>query len=130
MYSAGLGLCAGCGSAVAARPAAIDGLTQIAKARYNHEANGVTVHRKLNRAAADQALLSALRGNDLPALRRAAQHEQIGTHQHISCLRVLRGSQVLARFGGTVSSSRHCQSRLEPACRTAAPSRSAATVTR
>jgi len=118
MYGAALALCVGCGSAASRaastappvqrtvpaatpRPGAIDRLTRIAQARYNREADGVTAHRKLNRAAADPNLLAALRRNDLPALRAAAHFEQIGTHQHISCLRVVRGSRVLAQFGGS-----------------------------
>jgi hypothetical protein len=106
-YGTALALYVACGgvacaaSTVTARSAPIDGLTRTAQARYNREASGVTAQHKLNRAASDPALLSALRRNDMAALRRAAQYQQIGTHQHISCLRIMRGSQVLARFGGS-----------------------------
>lgn len=82
-----------------ARPSRTDALTRVARARYSDEVSGRAAHIQLARVARDPMLLRALRTGDLPALRAAVKREQATPHVHISRLRVVRGSKVLADAG-------------------------------
>jgi hypothetical protein len=76
-----------------------DRLFAIARKHYADEVGGRTVHQKLAAAARAPAVLSALRAGNMAALQAAVYYQQAGTHQHISHMRVIRGSQVLADSG-------------------------------
>ena len=83
-----------------ARPrSAIDRLTVVARQRYFDEVNGAAVHKQLRRVAADPVLLRALRTGNLTALRAVVRLQDATPHAHISRLRVVRGSRVLADAG-------------------------------
>jgi hypothetical protein len=114
---------AGCGSSLATPPAtrtasvpasaavkrsprahararsAINRLTVVARRRYSDEVNGAAVHKQLRRVAADPLLLRALRTGNLAALRAEVRRQDATPHAHISRLRVVRGSRVLADAG-------------------------------
>ena len=84
----------------AARPrSVIDRLAVVARRRYSEEVNGAAVHKQLRRVAADPALLRALRSGNLAALRAEVRLQDATPHAHISRLRVVRGSRVLADAG-------------------------------
>jgi hypothetical protein len=83
-----------------ARPrSAIDRLASVARQRYSEEVTGAAVHKQLRRVAADPVLLRALRSGSLTALRAEVSLQDATPHAHISRLRVLRGSRVLADAG-------------------------------
>jgi hypothetical protein len=77
----------------------MDRLAGIARQRYSEEVNGAAVHKQLRRVAADPVLLRALRSGDLATLRAEVRLQQATPHAHISRLRVVRGSRVLADAG-------------------------------
>ena len=79
--------------------AAIDRLVVDARQRYLQEVQGAAVHKQLRRVAADPVLLRALRTHDLAALRAEVRLQDATPHAHISRLRVVRGSRVLADAG-------------------------------
>jgi hypothetical protein len=86
--------------AAAARPrSAIDRLASVARQRYSEEVTGAAVHKQLRRVAADPVLLRALRSGNLTALRAEVRLQDATPHAHISRLRVVRGSRVLADAG-------------------------------
>ncbi|MGZ4276631.1 MAG: hypothetical protein ACXVFT_08340 [Solirubrobacteraceae bacterium] len=86
--------------AAAARPrSAIDRLASVARQRYSEEITGAAVHKQLRRVAADPVLLRALRSGNLAALRAEVRLQDATPHAHISRLRVVRGSRVLADAG-------------------------------
>ena len=70
-----------------------------AKLRYGEEVHGIAVHKQLRRIAADSALLQALSTHDLTSLRTAVGLEQKTKHAHVSRLRVMQGTRVLADAG-------------------------------
>jgi hypothetical protein len=74
-------------------------VTVVARQRYLEEVHGAAVHKQLRRVAADPVLLRALRTNDLAALRAEVRRQDATPHAHISRLRVVRGSHVLADAG-------------------------------
>jgi hypothetical protein len=87
-------------SRAVARPrTAIDRLAAVARQRYSEEITGAAVHKQLKRVAADPVLLGALRSGDLTALRAEVRLQDATPHAHISRLRVVRGSRVLADAG-------------------------------
>jgi hypothetical protein len=98
---------AGCGSsaartadaAVATPRPAIDRLASIARRRYSEEVNGAAVHKQLRRVAADAVLLRALRTGDLATVRAEIHLQDNTPHAHISRLRLVKGSRVLADAG-------------------------------
>jgi hypothetical protein len=109
----------GCGSSVASAPppstqtvaaapspkapkpkSAIDRLAAVARQRYSEEVNGAAVHKQLKRVAADPVMLRALRSGNLAALRAEVRVQNATPHAHITRLRVVRGSRVLADSGG------------------------------
>ena len=110
---------AACGSSVASAPptthavaaasspkarkpqSAIDRLAVVARQRYSEEVNGAAVHKQIRRVAADPVLLRALRSGSLAALRAEVRLQNATPHAHITRLRVVRGSRVLADAGGT-----------------------------
>jgi hypothetical protein len=84
----------------AARPrSAIDRLAIVARQRYSEEVTGAAVHKQLRRVAADPVLLRALSSGNLSALRAEVRRQDATPHAHISRLRVVRGSSVLANAG-------------------------------
>ncbi|MGZ4271579.1 MAG: hypothetical protein ACXVSX_20530, partial [Solirubrobacteraceae bacterium] len=86
--------------AAAARPrSTIDRLASVARQRYSEEITGAAVHKQLRRVAADPVLLRALRSGNLAALRAEVRLQDATPHAHISRLRVVRGSRVLADAG-------------------------------
>ena len=86
--------------AAAARPrSAIDRLAIVARQRYSEEVTGAAVHKQLRRVAADPVLLRALSSGNLTALRAEVRLQDATPHAHISRLRVVRGSRVLADAG-------------------------------
>jgi HAMP domain-containing protein len=93
----------GCGSSLAAavaRPtSALDRLAAVARQRYSEEVTGAAVHKQLRRVASDPVLLRALRSGDLAGLRAEVRLQDATPHAHISRLRVVRGSRVLADAG-------------------------------
>jgi hypothetical protein len=78
---------------------AIDRLAIVARRRYSEEVTGAAVHRQLRRVAADTVLLRALRSGNLAALRAEVRLQDATPHAHISRLRIVRGSRVLADAG-------------------------------
>ena len=87
-------------SHAAARPrSAIDRLASLARQRYSEEVTGSAVHKQLRRVAADPVLLRALSSGNLPALRAEVRLQDATPHAHISRMRVVRGSRVLADAG-------------------------------
>jgi hypothetical protein len=87
-------------NAAAARPrSGIDRLAVVARRRYSDEVNGTAVHKQLRRVAADPVLLRALHTGDLATLRAEVRLQDATPHAHISRLRVVRGSRVLADAG-------------------------------
>jgi len=86
--------------AAAAPPrSAIDRLAVLARQRYSEEVTGAAVHKQLRRVAADPVLLRALSSGNLTALRAEIRLQDATPHAHISRLRVVRGSRVLADAG-------------------------------
>jgi hypothetical protein len=83
----------------ARRRSAIDRLASIARQRYSEEVTGAAVHKQLRRVAADRVLLRALSSGNLTALRAEVSLQDATPHAHISRLRVVRGSRVLADAG-------------------------------
>jgi hypothetical protein len=84
----------------AARPrSAIDRLAIVARQRYFEEVTGAAVHKQLRRVAADPVLLRTLRTGNLAGLRAEVRLQDATPHAHISRLRVVRGSRVLANAG-------------------------------
>jgi hypothetical protein len=77
----------------------MDRLAIVARERYAQEVSGAAVHKQLRRIAADPVLLRALRSGDRAALRAEVRLQQATPHAHISRLRVVRGSRVLADAG-------------------------------
>ncbi len=86
--------------AAAARPrSALDRLAVVARRRYSEEVTGAAVHKQLRRVAADPVLLRALSSGNLAALRAEVRLQDATPRAHISRLRVVRGSRVLADAG-------------------------------
>jgi hypothetical protein len=81
------------------RRSAIDRLASIARRRYMEEVTGAAIHKQLRRVAADPVLLRALSAGNLTALRAEVRLQDATPHAHISRLRVVRGSRVLADAG-------------------------------
>ncbi len=81
-----------CSSAGAQRRVAA--ATRSARARYGLERYGVAVHAALGTVAADRVLTDALRSGNLAAARAEAVRLVRG-HQHVSAIRVVRGSSLL-----------------------------------
>jgi hypothetical protein len=86
-------------AAVAKPRSAIDRLASIARRRYSEEVNGIAVHKQLRRVAADPVLLRALRTGDLATVRAEIHLQDNTPHAHISRLRLVKGSRVLADAG-------------------------------
>jgi hypothetical protein len=85
--------------AVARPRSAIDRLAVVARRRYLEEVTGAAVHKQLRRVAGDSVLLRAVRTGDLAGLRAEVRLQDATPHAHISRLRVVRGSRVLADAG-------------------------------
>ena len=85
-----------------AAPAAsrIDRLTAIARSRYSEEVHGIAVHAQLRWVARDRALLRALRSGSAAGLQVLVKRVQLTRHRHLTRVRLLRGSRVLADAGG------------------------------
>jgi hypothetical protein len=86
-------------AAVARPQSAIDRLAAVARQRYSEEVTGAAVHKQLRRVAGDPVLLRALRSGNLTGLRAEVRLQDATPHAHISRLRVVRGSRVLADAG-------------------------------
>jgi hypothetical protein len=86
-------------AAAARPPSAIDRLAIVARRRYSDEVTGSAVHKQLRRVAADPVLLRALSSGNLAALRAEVRFQDATPHAHISRLRVVHGSRVLADAG-------------------------------
>jgi hypothetical protein len=69
--------------------------TRVARARYGLERYGVAVHVALRRVAADRVLTDALGAGNVAAARSEAVRQVVGSHQHISAIRVIRGGRVV-----------------------------------
>ncbi|MCW3003904.1 MAG: diguanylate cyclase, partial [Conexibacter sp.] len=85
-----------------ARPASrIDRLTRQARLRYGEEVHGSAVHLELRRIAADPGLRAALRSGDTTRLHSYVTRRFNGVwyHQHVSRMRLVRGSRILADTG-------------------------------
>jgi hypothetical protein len=107
----GSALVAGCGAQTAAQapappgrlaaaaPTKVDQLTAVAQRRYRTERAGHVVRLWARRFAADPELVRALRSGNAAGLTAAVRRLQATPHAHISRLRVVRGSQVLADAG-------------------------------
>lgn len=91
------------GSPVGAPDAAgrsrIDRIFIKARRRYLTEASGSTTRYKLNAIVHAPALVRAVRSGNIAAIRAAALHQQAGTHQHISHLRLWLGRRLVADLG-------------------------------
>jgi hypothetical protein len=85
--------------AVARPRSAIDRLAIVARRRYSEEVTGAAVHNQPRWVAADPVLLRALRSGDLAALRAEVRLRDAAPHAHITLVRVVRGSRVLADAG-------------------------------
>lgn len=88
--------------ATPAQPASgIDRLTQQARRRYGEEVHGSAVHLELRRIAADPGLRAALRSGDMTRLRSyvAQRFNTRWYHEHVSRMRLVRGSRMLADVG-------------------------------
>lgn len=84
----------------AVRPrSALDRLAVVARRRYSEEVTGAAVHKQLRRVAADPVLLRALSSGNVIALRAEVRRQDATPHAHISRLRVVHGSRVLADAG-------------------------------
>jgi len=81
--------------------ASIDQLTVIARRRYADEVGGLAVHRELRRIAHDPALIAALASGDQARLEAyvRVQYQNVWYHEHVSRLRILRGSRVVIDRG-------------------------------
>ncbi len=110
---------AGCGNAQATAPAgssgarvasltvtaaqrhAIDRYTTIARARYDKEVSGVSVHTQLRRVGSDAVLLRDLRSGNTSALRGyvTSQFRQVWYHWHVSRMRIVQGNKTLVEVG-------------------------------
>jgi hypothetical protein len=79
----------------------IDKLTAQAQRRYGEEIHGRAAHVALRRVAADPGLRRAI-ASDRPSTVRAyvrRQFRPVWYHWHVSAVRIVRGSQVLAQAG-------------------------------
>jgi hypothetical protein len=85
--------------AVARPRSAIDRLAIVARRRYFEEVTGAAVQKPPRRVAADPVLLRALRSGDLADLRAEVRLQDAAPHAHITRVRVVRGSRVLADAG-------------------------------
>jgi hypothetical protein len=85
----------------AARAAQIDRLTQQAKHRWDNQINGHAVRAKLQRLSGDATLRRILTGRNVGALRSYVDrtYPRVWYHWHVSRMRVLRGSRLLADAG-------------------------------
>ncbi|UGS36123.1 hypothetical protein [Capillimicrobium parvum] len=115
VVGAALAVIAGCGSqqaaptqtsaAAAPQPAtqttvsAPDAMTRTAMRRYGIESHGASAQIHLRTVVHDPQLLHALRTGDVASLRAAVRRLQATPHAHISRLRVVRRSRVLADAG-------------------------------
>jgi hypothetical protein len=93
-------------AAVRARPAAavrssIDRLTAIARQRYADEVYGSQAHATLRRVGRDPALLGALASGHPTRLHSyiRGRFDSVWYHWHVSRLRIVRGSKILADVG-------------------------------
>jgi hypothetical protein len=68
-----------------------------ARSRYALERTGLAVHSALRLIAADRILTDALRAGNLAAARTEATRQVVDGHQHITAIRVTRGSRVLVQ---------------------------------
>jgi hypothetical protein len=92
--------------AAATRPpkahmSAIDRLTKVAVRRYRIEAHGGIAFGTMHRVARDPVLLRTLQSGNLTALRAYVrqQYQPVWYHWHVSRMRILKGSRVLADAG-------------------------------
>jgi len=81
-------------AATSCTSAGVEQGVRFARARYALERDGVAVQFALGQIAADRALSDALRAGDLAAARAEAVR-QVKGHQHVTGIRVVRGSRVL-----------------------------------
>jgi hypothetical protein len=85
--------------AASAAAGRIDQLLRVAQQTYAREVGGSAVRFQRQRIAHDPVLLGAQRTRNLPALRAEVARQQATPHKHISRVRVLKGSTVLADSG-------------------------------
>ena len=86
---------------VASASAPVDRLTHEARLRYNEETSGRQVHAQLRRVARDQTLRRLLASGNTAALRTYVNRVFARTwyHWHVSRVRIVRGSRVVAGAG-------------------------------
>jgi hypothetical protein len=101
---AAIGVGAPAAAAPAAAPAAsanIDRLLVQARRRYGEEVHGSAVHLEVRRVAADPAVRRMLQAGDVTGLRSYVDNRfsAVWYHQHLSHLRIMRGSGVLVDVG-------------------------------
>jgi hypothetical protein len=84
-----------------AHMSAIDRLTKVAARRYRIEAHGGIAFGTMHRVARDPVLLRTLRSGNVTALRAYVrqQYQPVWYHWHVSRIRILKGSRVLADAG-------------------------------
>lgn len=84
-----------------AHMSAIDRLTKVAIRRYRIEAHGGIAFGTMHRVARDPVLLRTLRSGNVTALRAYVrqQYRPLWYHWHVSRVRILNGSRVLADAG-------------------------------
>jgi|SRR5689334_9016030 len=85
----------------AARAQQIDRLTQEAKRRWDIQIHGHSALGKLHRLAGDATLRRLLASRNVGAMRSYVHrtYPRVWYHWHVSCVRVLRGSRLLAEAG-------------------------------
>jgi hypothetical protein len=79
----------------------IDRLVRAARFRYGQEVYGSAAHQQLSMVARDPRLRAALGSGDRAFLRAyvRSEYKRVWYHQHVSYLRIVRGSQILAETG-------------------------------
>lgn len=79
-----------------ASTASIDRMTTVAKAQYLRETSGGKVRGLARQIANDPGVRGPLRSGDMPRLRAyvRSKFSSVWYHQHVSRLRILRGSKV------------------------------------
>jgi hypothetical protein len=88
-------------STAKAPPAAIDRLTAVARRQYTAEVSGGTTRKLLHRVGKDPTLLRTLQSGNLAATRAYVQRQfpAVWYHWHVSRMRIMQGSQVVAEQG-------------------------------
>lgn len=87
--------------AVVTRPSRMDRLVAAARRRYGEEVHGVAVHAKLRRIAQDATLRRTLRSGNAASVQAYVRRQFNGPwyHQHVSRVRIVQGSRVVADAG-------------------------------